>query len=431
VKKTYHIVTRAARESAAVIEQFCQANGQILLPIVNLIQNASQVVETVIHEVGHQMLEQVLVLSAEQVAGARTPGKASGDIRHHGSQPGCVQLADRKVKVKRPRLRHKTEGEVKVPAYEALRQDRGLGQHMLGALLRGVSTREYQEVLPQMAETVGVSRSAISRKAVEASAEQLKHLQERRWENVEILVIYIDGRRFGEHHILSAVGVDTEGKKHILGIESGATENAASVKRLLTRVRDQGLPTDRKYLFVIDGAKALRAAIEEVFGGDQPVQRCRNHKLRNVVDELPKEQQGQALNLMRAAWKVKTAEEGEKRLEQLARFLERDHESAARSLREGMKEMFTLQRLKIPESLHKCLATTNIIESPQGGVERRTHNVTRWRDADMVQRWVASAWLLTEKHFRRIDGHADLWALAAVLGRETKSTTQPSKEKVA
>jgi putative transposase len=431
VKKTYHIVTRAARESAAVIEQFCQTNGQILLPIVNLIQNASQVVENVIHELGHQMLEQILVLSAEQVAGARTPGKASGDTRFHGSQPGCVQLADRKVKVKRPRLRHKTEGEVAVPAYQMLRQDRGLGQHMLGALLRGVSTREYHEVLPQMAETVGVSRSAISRKAVEASAEQLKQLQERRWENVEILVIYIDGQRFGEHHVLSAVGVDVEGNKHILGIESGATENAASVKRLLIHLRDHGLPTDRKYLFVIDGAKALRAAIEELFGDDQPVQRCRNHKLRNVLDELPKEQHGQPLNLMRAAWRVKTAEEGEKRLEQLARFLERDHESAARSLREGMKEMFTLQRLKIPESLHKCLATTNIIESPQGGVERRTHNVTRWRNADMVQRWVASAWVLTEKHFRRIDGHADLWALAAILGRETKTTTQPSKEKVA
>jgi putative transposase len=408
VKKTYHIVTRAARESAAVIEQFCQTNGQILLPIVNLIQNASHVVENVIHELGHQMLEQILVLSAEQVAGARTPGKASGDTRFHGSQPGCVQLADRKVKVKRPRLRHKTEGEVAVPAYQMLRQDRGLGQHMLGALLRGVSTREYHEVLPQMAETVGVSRSAISRKAVEASAEQLKQLQERRWENVEILVIYIDGQRFGEHHVLSAVGVDVEGNKHILGIESGATENAASVKRLLIHLRDHGL-----------------------LGDDQPVQRCRNHKLRNVLDELPKEQHGQPLNLMRAAWRVKTAEEGEKRLEQLARFLERDHESAARSLREGMKEMFTLQRLKIPESLHKCLATTNIIESPQGGVERRTHNVTRWRNADMVQRWVASAWVLTEKHFRRIDGHADLWALAAILGRETKTATQPSQEKVA
>jgi putative transposase len=277
VKKPYHMVTRATQESAAVIEEFCQANGQILLPIVNLIQNASQIVETVIYEIGHQTLEQILVLSAEQVAGARTPGKASGEIRHHGSQPGRVQLADRKMKVKRPRLRHKTEGEVKVPAYEMLRQDRGLGQHLLGALLRGVSTREYQEVLPTMAATVGVSRSAISRKVVEASAEQLQALQERRWDEIQILVIYIDGQRFGEHHVLSAVGVDVDGKKHILGIAAGATENAAAVKGLLTRLREQGLPTDRQYLFIIDGAKALRAAIDEVFGAGQPVQRCRNH----------------------------------------------------------------------------------------------------------------------------------------------------------
>jgi len=428
VKKPYHIVTRAARESAAIIEQFCQTNGQILLPIVNLIQNASQVVETVIHEIGLQTLEQILLLSAEQVAGARTPGKASGDIRHHGSQPGRVQLADRKVKVKRPRLRHKTEGEVKVPAYEMLRQDRGLGQHMLGALLRGVSTREYQEVLPQMAATVGVSRSAISRKAIEASVEQLQQLQERRWDQIEILVIYMDGQRFGTHHILSAVGVDVEGKKHIMGIAAGATENAAAVKALLTRLRDQGLPTDRKYLFIIDGAKALRAAIEEVFGDDQPVQRCRNHKLENVMKELPKEQQSQTRNLMRAAWKVKTAEEGEKRLEQIARLLEHDHESAARSLREGMKEMFTLQRLQIPASLHKCLATTNLIESPHSGVRRRTDNVSRWRDGDMVERWVASAWLLTERHFHRIDGYEHLWALAAILGRKANSA---KKENVA
>jgi transposase-like protein len=135
---------------------------------------------------------------------------------------------------------------------------------------------------------------------------------------------------------------------------------------LLTNLREQGLPTDRKYLFVIDGAKALRAGIEEVFGAEQPVQRCRNHKVRNVLDELPEDQQGQTLNLMRAR--------------------------------------FTLQKLQIPASLHTCLATTNLIESPQGGVQRRTDNVTRWRDQDMLQRCVASAWLLTEQHFRKILG---------------------------
>ena len=432
MSRTYQIVTRAAKESAAVIEQFCKANGQILLPVVNMIQSASQVVDGVVHEIGLKTLELILALSAEQVAGPRTPGKASGEIRHYGSQRGRVQLADRKVRVKRPRLRHKTEGEVKVPAYEALRKDVGVGQHMLAALMRGVSTREYGEVLPEMAASVGISKSAVSRQAIEASAEKLKELQERRWDGTEILILYIDGQRFGPHHIISAVGVDIEGKKHILGIEAGATENAGAVKRLLTRLREQGLPTDRKYLFVIDGAKALRAAIDEVFGTEQPVQRCRNHKMRNVLEELPDEQKGQTLNLMRAAWKVTTAEEGEKRIEQLARFLERDHESAARSLREGMAEMFTLQRLHIPKSLHPCLGTTHIIESPQSGVQARTGNVTRWRDADMVQRWVASAWLVTETNFRRIIGYRDLWSLAAILGRETKIQKNVCKsEKVA
>jgi putative transposase len=148
-----------------------------------------------------------------------------------------------------------------------------------------------------------------------------------------------------------------------------------------------------------------------------------------VLDELPRQQHAQTLNLMRAAWKLTDAEEGMKRLEQLARFFEREHESAARSLREGMAEMFTIQRLKLPPSLYKCLSTTNIIESPQSGVRKRTHNVTRWRTAAMVQRWVASAWLLTEKHFRKVCGSKDFWALAVILGREQNSNV--TEEKVA
>jgi transposase-like protein len=368
--------------------------------------------------VGRQTIETLLTLSAQEVAGERTPGKATGDIRWHGSQSGRVSLADRQVKVKRPRLRHKREGEVTVPAYAALQDNGATAGRMMGALLRGVSTRQYEAVLPEMAATVGVSKSSISRQAIEGSAEQLRQLRERRWEDADLLVIYVDGQRFGAHHVISAVGVDRDGGKHILGIELGATENAAAVKSLFTRLRDQGLPTERKYLFVIDGAKALRAGIEEVFGAEQPVQRCRNHKMRNVLDELPREQHAQALNVMRAAWKLTDADQGVKKLEQLARFLEHDHESAARSLREGMAEMFTVQRLKLPPSLYKCLGTTNVIESPQSGVQKRTNNVTRWRHAEMVERWVASAWLLTEKHFRKVVGFRDFWALSVILGRE-------------
>jgi transposase-like protein len=423
VKKTYHIVSRDAQSASATLEQFTKANGQFLLPLVELITEARVAVDEVISTVGRQTIETLLTLSAQEVAGERTPGKASGDVRWHGSQPGRVMLADRQVKVKRPRLRHKREGEVPVAAYAALQDNGATAQRMMGALLRGVSTRQYEEVLPEMAETVGVSRSSVSRQAIEGSAEQLRRLRERRWDYADLLVIYIDGQRFGAHHVISAVGIDREGAKHILGIELGATENAAAVKSLFTRLRDQGLPTDRRYLFVIDGAKALRAAIEEVFGTGQPVQRCRNHKMRNVLDELPREQHAQTLNLMRAAWKLTDADEGMKKLEQLARFLEHDHESAARSLREGIAEMFTVQRLKLPPSLYKCLGTTNVIESPQSGVQKRTNNVTRWRDADMVERWVASSWLLTEEHFRKVVGFRNFWALSVILGRGENSAT--------
>jgi transposase-like protein len=151
--------------------------------------------------------------------------------------------------------------------------------------------------------------------------------------------------------------------------------------------------------------------------------------MRNVLHELPRDQHAQALNVMRAACKLTEAEQGVKKLEQLARFLEHDHQSAARSLREGLAEMFTVQRLEIPSSLYKCLGTTNVIESPQSGVQKRTNNVTHWRDASMVERWVASAWLLTEKHFRNVVGFRDFWAVSVILGREENPAA--SHEKVA
>jgi putative transposase len=418
VKERYQIARRRGRRSEEALDRFTQAGGQFLLPLVELVEQARLAVDDVIHELGRKTIETILELSAQEVAGPRAPGKAGGEVRWHGSQPGRVRLRDRQLQVTRPRLRRKGAGEERVPAYEALRDNPATAEAMLGKLLRGVSTREYAEVLPRMAATVGVSKSAVSRQAIAGSERELRELQERRWEQVDLLVIYVDGQRFGEHHILAAVGVDREGRKHVLGLEPGATENAAAAKRLFTRLRDHGLNTEQKYLFVIDGAKALRAAIQEVFGGEQPIQRCRKHKERNVLDELPKEQHPNAQSLLRAAWKSPTAEEGQKRLEQLARYLERDYEQAAKSLREGVAELFTLQRLNVPPSLWKCLATTNLVESPQSGVRKRTLKISRWRDQAMAERWAAAAWLVTERHFHKLDGHRDLWALANLLGRK-------------
>lgn len=428
MKERYQIVGRQGRASEEALSRFTQGGGQFLLPLVELVEQCRVAVDDVIHELGRKTIETILDLSAQEVAGPRTPGKASGEVRWHGSQTGRVTLRDRQMQVTKPRLRRKNAkaaGEVAVPAYEALRTNPETAERMLGVMLAGVSTRDYKDVLPKMAATVGVSRSAVSRQAIEASEEQLRQLNERRWDAVELLVIYCDGQRFGDHHIISAVGVDLQGRKHVLGMEPGATENAASVKRLFTRLRDNGLKTDQKYLFVIDGAKALAAAIHEVFGAEQPVQRCRKHKERNVLAELPREQHANAQSLLRAAWKSQHADDGIKRVEQLARFYERDHPQAAQSLREGINEMFTLQRLQIPPIMHKCLATTNLIESPQSGVRRRTLKISRWRDQDMALRWAASAWLATEKHFHKVDGHQQLWALANILGRDPKANAAP------
>jgi transposase-like protein len=249
---------------------------------------------------------------------------------------------------------------------------------------------------------------------IEASEAEVEALLSRRFDLVKLLVIYIDGMQFGEHVMIGAVGVDDQGCKHVLAIREGATENATVAKELLEDLVERGLQPDQKRLFVIDGSKALRTAIHAVFGAEHPVQRCRAHKLRNVMDHLPQDQKDQVKSAMRAAWKL-DANGGMARMKKLAEWLERDYPAAAASLREGLEECFTLNRLDVPPSLHRCLASTSLIESPHSGVRMRTRRVCRWRDSGMVKRWMASAFLATEKNFRKIMGYRDLWALEAIL----------------
>jgi putative transposase len=422
LKRNYHTITKIGQANAGRLTEFLSRNGQALLPMVDLIEQSRLAVDELIDVAGRATIEAVLELSAAQVAGPRTPGQRRPEVLWHGRQAGRVCLQERKLGVRKPRLRKKGGGEVPIPAYEAM-QDARLGRRMLDVLMRGISTRQYEEVLPEMASTCGVSKSNVSREAAEAGDEALQELLERRFDRFDLLVIYIDGMVFGEHHVISAVGVDAQGHKHVLGIQSGATENAAAVEDLLNQLVARGVKPDVKRLFVIDGAKALRAAIHRVFGSQHPVQRCRNHKIRNVVERLPEEQKDQVKAALRASYRLE-AKEGMARLRKLADWLEQEHPAAAASLREGLEECFTINRLGVPPSLHRCLATTNLIESPQSGVRMRTRRVCRWRDAAMMQRWVAASFLATETNFRRIMGWKDLWQLQALLGRETAAIQQ-------
>jgi putative transposase len=426
LQKSYHTISTQGQTNSKRLAEFFSRHGQGLLPMVDLIEQSRLAVDELIDMAGRATIEAVLQLSAAQVAGPRTPGQRRTGLLWHGRQAGRVCLKERKLGVAKPRLREKGGGEVAIPAYEAM-QENGMSRRMLEVLMRGISTRQYAEVLPEMASTCGVSKSTVSREAAEAGEEALKELLERRFAGIDLLVIYLDGMQFGEHHVISAVGVDRAGHKHVLGMQQGATENAAAVEDLLEQLVARGVDPKAKRLFVIDGAKALRAAINKVFGAQHPVQRCRNHKIRNVCDRLPEEQKDQVKAAMRASYKLE-AKEGMARLRKLADWLEQECPAAANSLREGLEECFTINRLGIPPSLHRCLATTNLIESPQSGVRMRTRRVCRWRDAAMVQRWAAASFLATEKNFRRIMGWKDLWQVETILGRKVSAQDAAQQE---
>jgi transposase-like protein len=428
-----HATSKRSRAKAAAIAQktdtaqlraFLSKNAQFLLPMLELVTESKQALDDVIDAAGRAMVEALLVLSAEQVAGPKRQGQrdaASGPVGWHGSQAGRVALKERKLGVEKPRLRTRGKGgrEVEVPAYDALRQDGRLGERMLDILMAGVSTRNYERVLPEMAETCGVSKSQVSRKTIEASEAALKALLERRFDALDILVVYIDGIIFGEHHVIVAVGVDADGRKHVLGLRDGASENAVVVKDLLEDLVERGLRPERKRLFVIDGSKALRSAITAVFA-KAPVQRCRAHKVRNVVAQLPEHLKDQVKAAMRAAYKL-DAKEGIARLKKQARWLEAEYRDAASSLLEGLEETFTINTLGLGPKLRKCLATTNVIENPNGETRRRTNRVSRWRDGSMVLRWAAASYLDAERHFRKIIGYEDLWMLKAALDEDVKA----------
>ena len=411
------VYQKGTEEASRALAMLFEAHPEAMTPLLNIVVEAKVTLDAFIDVVGRSCLEAVLQLSAAEIAGSPHQGKAGEDIHWHGTQAGVVTLATQKVRVTKPRLRRKGGGkgaEVTVPAYTAMQQGAGLREKLAAILLRGVSTRAYAEVIPSMAETCGVSRSSVSREFVEASAEALRTLCERRFEDTEFLILYIDGVHAGGHQVIVAVGVDSQGYKHMLGLAEGATENAVVVKGLLEDLVARGITPEQPYLFIIDGSKALRSAITAVFGADTPVQRCRQHKIENVIGYLPNELKAQMKGMMKAAYCL-SAREGITRLQTQVDWLEKQYPSAAASLREGLEETFTINQLELPASLRRCLGTTNVIESPNAGMRMRTRRVTRWRDGAMVLRWFAAGYLETEKHFRRIMGYEHLWVLKAKL----------------
>jgi len=406
-------------------------DGQALLPILELILNGRKTIDQVIDVMGTAAIQAILEMDARAKAGEPHRGKPDdrpGAVYRHGYQDGVVPLSDRRLRVRKPRIRTKggTGGggaggeksrEVPLPAYEALRNDPRAGEQIAHLLLRGISTRDYQTAIESMAGTVGVSKSAVSREFVERTETAHDELMARRFDELNILVVLIDGFQLGDHHVITALGVDDGGKKHILGVTASGSENAAAVKTLLQSLVDRGVKPEERRLFIIDGSKAIRAGINEVFGSEHPVQRCVTHKVRNVQDKLPEERKAYAKILIEGAAKM-NRDKGLAKLNSYARELDATHPDAAASLREGMEELLTVSGLGLPEALARSVRSTNMIESPQSMIRKTTGRVKNWKSQAMALRWHCAGCLDAEHRMRRIKGYADLCLLEQALRPE-------------
>lgn len=383
---------------------------QAALPAADLLASLPAQIEALSDQLGLTIIRAVLEHEVEQKLGRWGQQPA----HRHGHQPGYVVFAGRKVAVPRPRLRQRGGAEVPLASYRAFQANGKLQAAVARQLLRQCSTRHYAGAIDTCLDGYGIGRSSVSRHWKAATEAELQKLLQRPVPP-DLVALLMDGKHFGHDCIIVALGLDRQGRKHVLGLWHGATENATVVRALLADLVERGLSTERALLVVIDGAKALRKAVADVFGRRAVVQRCRVHKQRNVIEHLPREKQSQAIWRLRAAWAKSDVVAAERELRAVARWLRGFSPMAARSLEEGLEETLTLQRLGVNDALLQSLSSTNLIESCFSRTADWTRRVRRWRGGPMLLRWSAAALLVAETGFRKIKGHRQLGRLELAL----------------
>ena len=400
MKKPYQIAARRAVQRVRQWAEEKHATVQLMLPMVEILTLAKQGAGERIRQTGLQLILLAMTQEMEALTGVRYERSAGRQAQRWSREDGFVVVDGQKVPVERQRLRGK-EGEVRLGTYELFQQTHHLDDQVWWKMLRGLTTRNYPLVTRSFAEAYGIEKSAISERFIQASREKLKALMERPLSELQLCAIVIDGTPF-KGQMIAAIGVGNDGKKTVLGLREGATENATGVGELLEDLAGRGLDFMTPKLFVLDGAKALSAAVKRHAGQDALIQRCQVHKRRNVLDQLPDEYQAGIERKLMAAYAMTGEADARRALDQIHRELDRINPSAARSLNEGMEETLTVHKLQMPEMLRKSLVSTNIIESAFSVAEELCRRVKRWRAGDHRERWAGSALLLAESKFRRV-----------------------------
>jgi transposase-like protein len=350
----------------------------------------------------------------------------------YGHQRGVVMLAGQKLPIERPRVRGAAGGgEVPLETYARLQSPDAMPQAVLRRMVRGVSTREYENVVDMARDGFSVAKSSVSRGFVRASAADVKALAERRFDGERFVVVMIDGVEYAGETMAVALGITEDGTKRVLGLRQGATENADVCAALLEDLRERGLDPGSPTLFVLDGAKALHAAVTQVWGKNAVIQRCQVHKRRNLKAHVPEKHWPELERRLSEAYHETDYARAKASLGGTARWLDRLNADAAASLREGLEETLTVVRLGVPATLRRTLATTNPIESALSVTRRVTARVTRWRDGDMRRRWCVAGLLRAEGKFRRVKGHRAMPTLLKALEALVRGQPSGSEREVA
>jgi transposase-like protein len=415
MKKTYQINKQKALKTFREASEAAQTPIQLVMALPELVKMAQQGLMSMALSVFMQIAQEMMNWDVSQLVGPKNQAQGDRENYRWGSEQGYCVVGGQKVPLKRPRVRDKRQREVALGSYEMLQQASLMDDAVWKKIMHGLTMRKYSEVVRELEQVYGIEKSTISDHFIEASRLRLDRLMKRSLTEHKFCALLMDGTPFCDQQMIVSIGITLQGQKVLLGLRQGATENATVVKHLLEDLRDRGVDFEVPRLYLLDGGKALHSAVKHMAGKAAFVQRCQVHKIRNVVEHLADEHQTWARLKMRNAYASSQYETAKKTLQGLLRELMDLNPSAARSLEEGMEETLTMHQLRVPNTLRKSLASTNIIESAFSLVETVCRNVKRWQGGDQYLRWVGSGLLLAESRWNRIHGYKEIPILVKEL----------------
>lgn len=431
MKKRYQIEQQRAVQQFRRLATEQNPNIQMILPLADIVGLLQQGVGNLLRQTGLELMHLVMDEEVKSLAGERHQQHDGRRAHRWGKEDGYCVVDGQKVPIQRTRLRGPDQRERRLGSYAVFQRSGPLQAGVWDKMMRGLSTRNYGAVVQDFQDAYGIEKSAVSENFIDASREKVKQLMERPLGELRLCAVLIDGTPFKDRQMIAALGIGCDGTKTVLGIREGATENTAVVSGLLSELVERGLDFSTPRLYILDGGKALHAAVRKHAGEAAFIQRCQVHKKRNVVDHLPDEHKADVRRKLNNAYAMAEYADAKRALENLLRELMDLNPSAARSLEEGLEETLTVHKLRVPGQLRRTLCCTNVIESAFSIVETVCRNVKRWQKGDQIERWVGSGLLVAERQFRKVIGHRQIPLLLSSLASAVSKPTIPKGAKVA